>query len=162
MTWTDGACRRCECEASKSTEPPQPSCSVESCDDRQYRRDQADYVLQEVRVEGQCCPDYRKLACRHGGNIYQVSHLTTPEKYLNIFINKRLATRGEAWTSARFTPAASETARLRGCCLRRGVRPSVERTRSSCPPARSAVVAVSPPAPAVSSRTGPDWRRARQ
>ena len=61
-----------------SSDPaPQASCSVESCDDRQLRRDQANYVLQELRVDGQCCPDFRRLACRHGGNIYQVINLTS-------------------------------------------------------------------------------------
>ena len=55
-----------------SDKPAQASCSVERCDDRQFRRDQSDYVLQEVQLDGQCCPDFRKLACRHGGNIYQV------------------------------------------------------------------------------------------
>ena len=60
-----------------SDKPPQASCSVESCDDRQYKRDLTNYVLQELKVEGQCCPDFRKLACRHGDNIYQVIHLTS-------------------------------------------------------------------------------------
>ena len=69
-----------------SDKPPQASCSVESCDDRQYRRDQANYVLQELRVDGQCCPDFRKVACRHGGNIYQVSNVTSSVENFNIKI----------------------------------------------------------------------------
>ena len=91
-TWRDGECRRCKCYASKPTpdcpgkrkhcceiiyfdpsdKPPQASCSVQTCDDRQVKKDQGKYVLEEVKVPGRCCPDYKKVACRDSGNIYQI------------------------------------------------------------------------------------------
>ena len=92
-TWKDGACRRCKCYASKPTKdcpgikhihykyiysktlsdkPPHASCSVQRCDNRQVSKDQGRYVLEPEYTPGVCCPDYKKVACKDGENVYQV------------------------------------------------------------------------------------------
>ena len=95
-TWSDGSCKRCKCYARKPTEdcpgklmhgflitsvicltplldkPPESSCSVKSCDTRQMKKDKFKYVLEEIRIPGVCCTEYKKTACKQDGNIKQV------------------------------------------------------------------------------------------
>ena len=52
--------------------PPESSCSVKSCDKRQMRKDKFKYVLEEIRIPGVCCSEYKKTACKKDGSIYQV------------------------------------------------------------------------------------------
>ena len=94
-TWNDGACRRCKCYASKPSlgfpgslenlffhnstqllvvflDKPHASCSIETCDNSQTRKNQEKYVMEAQNVEDVCCPEYKKIACREGDSVYQV------------------------------------------------------------------------------------------
>ena len=51
---------------------PHASCSIESCDNQQIRKDQEKYVMEAQNVEDVCCPEYKKIACREGDSVYQV------------------------------------------------------------------------------------------
>ena len=41
---------------------PEPSCSVQEC--RDGREEEVQYVVKEVREEGQCCPTRERVGCR--------------------------------------------------------------------------------------------------
>jgi len=83
-TWSDGECKTCKCYARKPTKdcpdkPPESSCSVKSCDKRQMRKDKFKYVLEEIRIPGVCCSEYKKTACKKDGSIYQIGESWTGE-----------------------------------------------------------------------------------
>jgi len=75
-TWTDGDCKTCKCEAPDSImmdlmvslgmEPrgPEPSCTLQGCQDGSLAREEGKYVVEEVIVSGLCCPQYKRVACR--------------------------------------------------------------------------------------------------
>ena len=65
-TWNDGPCRRCECYGNNF------SCSDQKCEHLNYMRDQGSYVLVEENISGECCPSFKRIACKDNGQIYQV------------------------------------------------------------------------------------------
>jgi len=76
-TWNDGVCRRCKCYASKPTKDcpdklPHASCSVQRCDNKELIKEQRKYVMMPVQIEGVCCPEYNRVACKDGNSVYQV------------------------------------------------------------------------------------------
>lgn len=72
--WQDGPCRSCSCQAPDAVmmellvslgleaRDPEPSCSVQEC--RDGREEEVQYVVKEVREEGQCCPTRERVGCR--------------------------------------------------------------------------------------------------
>ncbi|GIY68776.1 von Willebrand factor, partial [Caerostris darwini] len=67
--WEDGLCEKCSCVETKNSQPT-AVCTVDGCTPMEESRD---YVLQEVKVPGKCCPEIvRKLCKDDDGNVYQV------------------------------------------------------------------------------------------
>ncbi|GIY80059.1 von Willebrand factor [Caerostris extrusa] len=67
--WEDGLCEKCSCVETKNSQPT-AVCTVDGCTPMEESRD---YVLQEVKVPGKCCPEIvRKLCKDDDGNVYEV------------------------------------------------------------------------------------------
>ncbi|XP_049862899.1 hemocytin [Schistocerca gregaria] len=66
--WQDGPCKYCECIGS-TPGPYHPECNISPC--LEPVTDQ-DYVIEEKKKYGECCPLYEKIACQEGGRTYQV------------------------------------------------------------------------------------------
>ena len=61
---------------SYSDKPPHASCSVQRCDNKELAKEQMKYVMVPVQIEGKCCLEYSRIACKDGDSVYQVSNLT--------------------------------------------------------------------------------------
>ena len=73
---------------------------MQTCDDRQVKKDQARFVLEAVLVAGECCPYYRKVACREDGNVYQIGEEWRGEDLCKI--SNCTLSDGEAETEVRY------------------------------------------------------------
>jgi len=89
VTWSDGPCEICSCEAgsvSKGGLPatPKPVCTLTRCDLSAKLRDEVSYVLSNTTVPGQCCPVFSKIACKteQGREVKQIGETWTSSEDL--------------------------------------------------------------------------------
>lgn len=75
--WMDGKCTSCICESSE--EGPKPKCSVTKCLGVIDHPDISDYVIEEVFIEDQCCPNFERTACKDEDKIYNVGDIWQPD-----------------------------------------------------------------------------------
>ncbi|EFA10333.2 hemocytin [Tribolium castaneum] len=70
-TWNDGPCRVCKCLRT-SIGNYQASCTQTDCSAIEISQDYLEYELEPEFVYDQCCPNIKRVACKHGEKVYKV------------------------------------------------------------------------------------------
>lgn len=68
-SWQDGPCRNCQCLES-SPGIYQSSCSKIECQPIESSPDFPEYILEAIPVQNECCPTFKRTACKHEGTVY--------------------------------------------------------------------------------------------
>nr|CAH7739498.1 unnamed protein product [Callosobruchus chinensis] len=70
-TWNDGPCRECKCSVTDIGNY-QSSCSKTECPSIRTHADYQDYELAIWPIFEQCCPEIKRVACKHNNKLYHV------------------------------------------------------------------------------------------
>lgn len=69
--WKEDNCKNCTCESSSSGSVI--NCITSQCPDYRDSAEAKEFVLEEKVIESECCPTFKRKACRHGENVYRVN-----------------------------------------------------------------------------------------
>jgi len=83
--WTDGPCKKCQCNPAKPTKDcpdkgPRYACSNVRCDRRQEKKDKRNYRLEYIVDPAVCCAAYKRTACKSGSNEYEIGETWTSDR----------------------------------------------------------------------------------
>lgn len=75
-TWQDGPCRTCTCSQT-SLGNYQSKCTQTDCSAIELSQDYLDYELEPEFLYDQCCPNIKRVACKHDQKVYKVGEKWT-------------------------------------------------------------------------------------
>ncbi|XP_046603352.1 hemocytin isoform X1 [Neodiprion virginianus] len=74
--WQDGPCTTCTCE--KEADENKSKCVTTECTSIDIHPDVNDFVLEVVQPENQCCPNFKRIACKDQNNTYSIGDVWRP------------------------------------------------------------------------------------
>lgn len=84
-TWQDGPCRQCKCTLT-DLKNYQAMCTESECPAVELSQDFNDYELTPEFVYNQCCPNVKRVACKHDNNIYKPGeNWTVGQDYCSVY-----------------------------------------------------------------------------